>query len=66
MVVTEVNIPFEKRQIVEDWCIKNISARLYWIHNKRGGAGWHIDGANGATVKIEDGKKAMLMILECL
>jgi hypothetical protein len=64
--MTEINIPPEKRQLVEDWCIKNISERLYWIHTKRGGAGWHIESSNGGTIKIEDGKKALMMILECL
>jgi len=61
--MTSISFPTGKRQMIENWCIKNISPRVYWIHNRQGGVGWHI---SENCVKLEDEKKAVFLILACL
>lgn len=59
-----IKIPPNKVHSVERWCEKNISPREFWIHTKRGGRGWILEG--NKILKVQDDKKAMLLILGCL
>jgi hypothetical protein len=49
----------------EAWCIKNVGPRLYYIHNKIGGNGWHIRNSKSSEVLLclDDDKKATLSML---
>jgi hypothetical protein len=49
----------------EAWCMKYISPRLFYIHDKCGGPGWMIVRKNGETIlQIEDEKKYLLALLK--
>ncbi len=51
--------------IAEKWCLKNISPRLYYFHNKIGGQGWHIDRDRDGVLelKIMDDKTGLMAML---
>jgi hypothetical protein len=52
----------------EAWCMKHIGPRLYYIHDRIGGEGWHIMRKyNDVFLRLEDDRKAtmaMLMLIE--
>ena len=50
----------------EAWCMKYIGPRLYYIHNKIGGAGWRIMRGHKSSeilLCIEDDKTALMAML---
>ena len=63
---TVVKIKTSNITIVEEWCLKNVGPRLFWMHNKRGGLGWMIvkgfDSMSWEFV-LDDPKKMTLAML---
>ncbi len=50
----------------EQYCIKNVGKRLFWLHRARGGEGWMIrkdQESNSFLLTIDDEKKALLAAL---
>lgn len=47
----------------EDWCMRFIGPRMYYLHNKIGGQGWTIRQQQ-STVTIEDDKQALMAMLK--
>jgi hypothetical protein len=64
-VATRVKIPSNKVGEAELLCMKHISPRLFYLHNKRGGAGW-IAKKDGMDwfLEIENEKLATFILLK--
>lgn len=66
MVHTQVRttIKVKNPQHVAFWCIKNVGARLFYLHNKQGGIGWKLfRNGDGWELELEDSKMMTMMIL---
>jgi hypothetical protein len=49
----------------EDWCMRFIGPRMYYLHNRIGGQGWTIKKQQSSpTVTIEDDKQALIAMLK--
>jgi hypothetical protein len=61
-MVTEFKISDPRK--VEEWCLKNIGPRMYYLHNRMGGQGWTIHKpAGSASVVIEDDNRALMAMI---
>ena len=46
------------------WLDENVSPRKYWLHNQRGGQGWHYYSQGEGFIEIEDEKLAVMFLLK--
>ena len=61
-MVTEFKINDPRK--VEEWCLKNIGPRMYYLHNRMGGQGWTINRhVGGPSVVIEDDNRALMAMI---
>lgn len=60
-----VTLKIKNKQQVENYCVRHIGRRLYYIHHMQGGDGWSIkhrvDGS--IILTIQDDKKALMAAL---
>ena len=55
---------------IEAWCMRHLGARLYWMHDRRGGTSWRIrksiDMKNRHCweLEIDNEKQALLLMLK--
>ena len=50
----------------EAWCMKHVGPRLYYVHDRLGGEGWHLMRkykSNEVLLRLEDDKKATMAAL---
>jgi hypothetical protein len=61
----EVKLSQDKLSYVEQFCMSNISPRLFYIHNKRGGVGWIIKRKGTEWVlELENEKQGLILLLK--
>lgn len=63
--VRKLTFSSQRENEIEQWCLKYIGPRLYWLHNKRGGHGWKIQrNSDSWELEVEDGKQLIMAILK--
>lgn len=66
MVHTQIRPRIKVKNLgqVEKWCLRKIGPRLFYLHNKRGGAGWKLykDGYD-FYLELEDPRLMTMFVL---
>ena len=64
--MTEFEINYFNSKDVEQWCMRYIGPRMYYLHKQIGGQGWTIKGhlSPRPKVAIEDDKHALMAMIK--